>query len=63
MLVGEGEAELDDAEEVDVAAKRLVVVVAAAAEGADRTRDNAGELGVLCAGVSVSVGPAQERLD
>lgn len=46
-LVGEGEAELDDAEEVDVAPKGLVVVVGRAAEGADRAGDDSRELGVL----------------
>ena len=46
-FVGEGEAELDDAEEVDVAPERLVVVVARASEGPDRSCDDAWELGVL----------------
>jgi hypothetical protein len=47
VLVRKGDTELNDPEQVDVTPEGLVVVVARATEGSDRTGDDARELGVL----------------
>jgi hypothetical protein len=47
LLVGEGEAQLDDLEQIDVGPDRLVVVVGGRLEVGDGLGDDAGELSVL----------------
>ena len=47
VLVGKGESNLDDLEQVHVTAHRLIVVVRRRLEAAYRTRDDARELGIL----------------
>ena len=47
VLVGKGESNLDDLEQVHVTAHRLIVVVRRCLEAAYWTRDDARELGVL----------------
>lgn len=47
ILVAQGQAELDDSEQVDVTPEGLVVVIARPAKRADRSCDDTGELGIL----------------
>lgn len=61
VFVRECESDLDDLEQVNVAPHGLIVVIRGCLEGADWSRDNTRELGVLIRGMTTMRGRGMTR--